>query len=55
MERRQRVHSAGYAPTEMEREGDREYIAPEVLGGRYGKEADMFRWVSIPFAYNLSN
>lgn len=24
-------------------QGDREYIAPEILGGRYGKEADVFR------------
>lgn len=28
---------------DLEREGDREYIAPEVLSGRYGKEADIFR------------
>ena len=27
----------------FEREGDREYMAPEVLQGRYGKEADIFR------------
>lgn len=28
---------------DLEREGDREYIAPEVLSGKYGKEADIFR------------
>ena len=27
---------------DLEREGDREYIAPEILRGQYGKEADMF-------------
>lgn len=29
----------------FEREGDREYLAAEVLQGRYGKEADIFRYV----------
>jgi hypothetical protein len=29
----------------FEREGDREYMAPEVLQGRYGKAADIFRCV----------
>lgn len=27
----------------FEREGDKLYLAPEVLQGRYGKEADIFR------------
>lgn len=27
---------------DLEREGDREYIAPEILSGRYGEEADVF-------------
>jgi len=27
---------------DQEREGDREYIAPEILSGRYGEEADVF-------------
>lgn len=27
----------------FEREGDKLYLAPEVLQGRYGKAADMFR------------
>lgn len=30
----------------FEREGDREYMAPEVLLGVYGKAADIFRYVS---------
>lgn len=42
-ERRVRAKSNGDAPEDLEREGDREYIAPEILGGRYGKEADVFR------------
>ena len=29
----------------FEREGDREYMAPEVLLGVYGKAADIFRYV----------
>ncbi|KAK4696328.1 mitosis inhibitor protein kinase SWE1, partial [Phenoliferia sp. Uapishka_3] len=41
-ERRVRAKSNGDVPEELEREGDREYIAPEILGGRYGKEADVF-------------
>lgn len=28
----------------FEREGDKLYLAPEVLQGRYGKAADVFRW-----------
>lgn len=45
-ERRVRAKSNGDAPAEdLEREGDREYIAPEIMGGRYGKEADVFRQV----------
>lgn len=42
-ERRMRCKSNGDAPEDLEREGDREYIAPEILRGRYGKEADVFR------------
>ncbi|GAA6063072.1 hypothetical protein JCM10212_003130 [Sporobolomyces blumeae] len=41
-ERRMRCKSNGDAPEDLEREGDREYIAPEILRGRYGKEADIF-------------
>lgn len=29
--------------TAFEREGDKLYLAPEVLQGRYGKAADVFR------------
>lgn len=29
----------------FEREGDKMYLAAEVLQGRYGKETDIFRWV----------
>lgn len=42
-QQRVRVKSQGDAPTDLEREGDREYIAPEIMSGRYGKEADIFR------------
>lgn len=28
----------------FEREGDKNYLAPEVLQGRYGKAADIFRY-----------
>ncbi|KAI0029987.1 hypothetical protein K488DRAFT_79848 [Vararia minispora EC-137] len=31
-------------PPGFEREGDKCYLAPEVLQGRYGTAADMFRW-----------
>lgn len=31
----------------FEREGDKVYLAPEVLQGNYGKEADIFRYVFI--------
>lgn len=48
-ERRVRAKSNGDIPEDLEREGDREYIAPEILSGRYGKEADVFRFV--PFLY----
>ncbi|GJN91015.1 hypothetical protein Rhopal_004029-T1 [Rhodotorula paludigena] len=41
-EKRARAKSNGDAPEDLEREGDREYIAPEILSGRYGKEADVF-------------
>lgn len=33
----------------FEREGDREYMAPEILQGRYGPAADVFRYVFISF------
>lgn len=33
--------------TAFEREGDKQYLAPEVLQGRYGKAADMFRFASL--------
>lgn len=29
----------------FEREGDKMYLAAEVLRGHYGKETDIFRWV----------
>lgn len=29
---------------DFEREGDRLYLAPEILQGRYGKAADVFRF-----------
>ncbi|GAA5936535.1 uncharacterized protein JCM15063_001914 [Sporobolomyces koalae] len=41
-ERRMRCKSNGDSPEDLEREGDREYIAPEILSGRYGKAADVF-------------
>lgn len=31
----------------FEREGDKLYLAPEVLQGRYGKAADIFRLVHV--------
>lgn len=40
---RPRARSVGVATVDLEREGDREYIAPEVLRGLYGKPADAFR------------
>ena len=39
------VYSSGCS-SGFEREGDKLYLAPEVLQGRYGKAADVFRWVS---------
>ena len=30
----------------FEREGDKVYLAPEVLQGTYGKAADIFRYVA---------
>lgn len=33
---------AGTEPDELEREGDRDYMAPEILQGAYGFEADVF-------------
>ncbi|KAK4054257.1 mitosis inhibitor protein kinase swe1 [Microbotryomycetes sp. JL201] len=41
-EPRTRAKSSGANVEDLEREGDREYIAPEILAGRYGKEADIF-------------
>jgi len=32
----------------FEREGDKEYMAPEVLQGRYSPAADIFGWVVSP-------
>ena len=32
----------GSKPAGFEREGDKLYLAPEVLQGRYGKAADVF-------------
>lgn len=46
--RRVRTKSEGGAPEDLEREGDREYIAPEILGGRYSKAADVFSYVHPP-------
>jgi len=37
----------------FEREGDKLYLAPEVLQGRYGKAADVFRLVSRFARYSL--
>lgn len=31
----------------FEREGDKMYLAPEVLQGRYGKAADVFRYARV--------
>ena len=40
---RARIRSVTGPPVDaFEREGDREYIAPEVLSGRYGKHVDIF-------------
>ncbi len=33
-------------PSAFEREGDKLYLAPEVLQGKYGKAADVFRYVN---------
>ena len=33
----------GHEDYNFEREGDKLYLAPEVLQGRYGKAADVFR------------
>ena len=32
----------------FEREGDKLYLAPEILQGTYGKAADVFRYVGRP-------
>lgn len=40
---RPRAKSVGVGSSDLEREGDREYIAPELLRGLYGKPADVFR------------
>jgi serine/threonine protein kinase len=39
---------------DFEREGDRSYMAPEVLHGVYGKAADIFRCVVCSFAASWS-
>lgn len=38
----------------FEREGDKVYLAPEVLQGNYGKAADIFRFVLNIFESVLS-
>lgn len=45
----------GLAVGGFEREGDKVYLAREVLQGRYGKAADIFRcvWHCPPWAANL--
>ena len=37
----------------FEREGDKVYLAPEILQGRYGKAADVFRYVSRFQPYSI--
>jgi len=37
--------SAARSPGGFDREGDKMYLAAEVLRGQYGKEADIFRYV----------
>ena len=32
------------------KEGDKLYLAPEVLQGKYGKAADIFRYVSVSYS-----
>lgn len=44
-QKKMRAKSHGEATMDLEREGDREYLAPEILRGIYGKEADVFRYV----------
>lgn len=39
------IHAQMVRATGFEREGDKVYLAPEVLQGRYSKAADMFRCV----------
>lgn len=39
----------------FEREGDREYMAPEVLLGVYGKAADIFRYVWDMLFYSTAD
>ena len=39
------------ARTAFEREGDKLYLAPEVLQGLYGKAADMFRYDLLDFVH----
>ena len=39
------------ARTAFEREGDKLYLAPEVLQGQYGKAADMFRYDLLDFVH----
>lgn len=36
----------------FEREGDKLYLAPEVLQGRYGKAADIFRYDYFHMSHN---
>ena len=38
----------------FEREGDKLYLAPEILQGTYGKAADVFRYVGRPREKNMN-
>lgn len=42
---RPRLTSDSSSSSGFEREGDKLYLAPEVLQGKYSKAADMFRYV----------
>ena len=42
-----RPASFGYNGESLDREGDREYMAPEILNGKYGREADIFSFGMI--------
>ncbi|KAH8924877.1 kinase-like protein [Atractiella rhizophila] len=40
--RRKTLGTSTFLSGDFDREGDRDYLAPEILGQRYGKEADLF-------------